>query len=47
VANDRLYMGERTNGVLANTLGTVYLLVVLVASLAAIPLMIWTKMGTT
>ena len=47
VANDRQYMGERSNGFLANTLGSVYLIVVLVASLAAIPLMVWTKMGTT
>jgi Mn2+/Fe2+ NRAMP family transporter len=47
VANDEQYMGGRTNGRLVNALGTAYLVVVLVASLAAIPLMIWTKMGTT
>ena len=47
VANDRQYMGERTNGRFANALGTGYLVIVLVASIAAIPLMIWTKMGTT
>ncbi len=47
VANDPAYMGEHRNGRLANTLGTFYLLVVLAASLAAIPLMIWTKLGTT
>jgi Mn2+/Fe2+ NRAMP family transporter len=45
VANDPDYMGERTNGVLANTLGSVVLGLVLVASTAAIPLMIITKMG--
>jgi len=47
VANDPDYMSRRVNGVLANALGSVYLVLVLVASLAAIPLMIWTKMGTT
>jgi Mn2+/Fe2+ NRAMP family transporter len=47
VANDPQYMGKRVNGRLANTLGTSYLVVVLVASLAALPLMVWTKMGTT
>lgn len=47
VANDPEYMGEHRNGRLANALGSVYLLLVLAASLAAIPLMIWTKLGTT
>jgi len=47
VANDRQYMGRRGNGLLANTLGSIYLILVLVASLAALPLMVWTKMGTT
>ena len=47
VANDPEYMGEHRNKWLANTLGSVVLVVVLLASLAAIPLMIWTKMGTT
>ncbi|BCJ47699.1 hypothetical protein GCM10010168_20580 [Actinoplanes ianthinogenes] len=45
VANDRGYLGDRINGRLANGLGTVYLIVVLVAALAAIPLMIVTRMG--
>jgi Mn2+/Fe2+ NRAMP family transporter len=47
VANDPGYMGDSRNGRFANGLGTIYLVLVLVASLAAIPLMIWTKMGTT
>lgn len=47
VANDPEYMGEHRNGRLANAFGSVYLVVVLAASLAAIPLMIWTKVGTT
>ena len=46
VANDPDFMGEHCNGRLANALGSVYLVLVLVASIAAIPLMIWTKMGT-
>jgi Mn2+/Fe2+ NRAMP family transporter len=45
VANDPDYMGEHVNGHLANALGSVYLLIVLAASLAAIPLMILTKAG--
>jgi Mn2+/Fe2+ NRAMP family transporter len=45
VANDRTYMGRHTNGRLANTLGSLYLVVVLVASLAAIPLMLVTRVG--
>jgi Mn2+/Fe2+ NRAMP family transporter len=45
VANDRDYMGDHANGRLANTLGSVYLMIVVVASLAALPLMIWTRMG--
>jgi manganese transport protein len=47
VANDPGYMGEYRNKGLANTLGTFYLVLVLLASIAALPLMIWTKMGTT
>ena len=45
VANDRTYMGERVNGRLANLCGTVVLVPVLVASAAAIPLMIITRVG--
>jgi manganese transport protein len=47
VANDPGYMGGNRNKWLANGLGSIYLLIVLVASLAALPLMIWTKIGTT
>jgi manganese transport protein len=45
VANDRSYMREYTNGRLANILGLIYLVVILVVSLAAIPLMILTNVG--
>jgi Mn2+/Fe2+ NRAMP family transporter len=45
VANDRDYLGHRVNGRLANTVGMIYLIVVLAAAAAAIPLMITTRMG--
>ena len=45
IANDPDYMGQRVNGRLANVLGSVYLVVIVVASVAAIPLMIITKGG--
>jgi Mn2+/Fe2+ NRAMP family transporter len=45
IANDRGYLGERVNGRLANAIGVVYLVIVLVAAVAAIPLMIVTRTG--
>ena len=45
VANDPDYMRDRVNGRLANALGTVYLVVIALAALAAIPLMVVTRMG--
>jgi Mn2+/Fe2+ NRAMP family transporter len=45
VANDPDYMGDRVNGRLANGLGNIYLVLILVAAVAAIPLMIATKAG--
>jgi manganese transport protein len=45
VANDRTYMQRHTNGPMANTLGTIYLVLVVAASVAAIPLMLVTKAG--
>ena len=45
VANDRTYLGDHANGRVANALGSVYLVVVLAASVAAIPLMLLTKAG--
>jgi Mn2+/Fe2+ NRAMP family transporter len=45
VANDPDYMGEHVNGRWSNAFGTVYLAVIAVAAVAAIPLMIWTRMG--
>ncbi|HWU22572.1 MAG TPA: divalent metal cation transporter [Nocardioides sp.] len=45
VANDPDYMGEHTNGRVANGIGVVTLVFVLIAAVAAIPLLIWTGMG--
>jgi manganese transport protein len=45
VANDRSYMREYTNGRLSNTLGLIYLVVILIISLTAIPLLILTNVG--
>lgn len=46
VANDPEYMGEHVNGRATNAVALVYLVVILAASLAAIPLMIVTGAGS-
>ena len=46
VSNDTEYMGEYANGKILNVVASFYLLLVTVAAVAAIPLMIWTKMGS-
>lgn len=45
VANDRDYMGEHANRRFSNALGTVYLVLVVAAAVAAIPLLLITHMG--
>ena len=45
IANDSDYMGDKTNGRITNLLGTIFLVIIVIASVAAIPLMIWTKAG--
>ncbi|OLP02267.1 hypothetical protein BVU76_11525 [Mycolicibacterium porcinum] len=45
VANDPEYMGDKTNGRLLNMFGSLYLMIIVAASLAAIPLMIVTGAG--
>jgi manganese transport protein len=45
VANDRAYMGRHMNGRVSNVLGVVYLVIILLVSLSAIPLMILTNVG--
>jgi Mn2+/Fe2+ NRAMP family transporter len=45
VANDSGYMGDKTNGRVTNVFASIYLVIILLASLAAIPLMIVTGVG--
>ena len=45
VANDPEYMGDKTNGPVLNTLATIYLVILVLVSVATIPLMIITKGG--
>jgi Mn2+/Fe2+ NRAMP family transporter len=45
VANDRAYMGRYGNGRLANALGLVYLVVIMIVAVTAVPLMILTNAG--
>jgi Mn2+/Fe2+ NRAMP family transporter len=45
VANDPEYMGSNRNGRLANILGVVYLVVIMVIAVMAIPLMLITNVG--
>ncbi|MBE1583494.1 NRAMP family divalent metal transporter [Nonomuraea angiospora] len=45
ISNDRDYMGDKVNGVFSNTLGTVFMILLVVVSIAAIPLMLATKAG--
>ena len=45
VANDPDYMGDRVNGRITNAIATVYLVLLLIVSVATIPLMIITKGG--
>jgi Mn2+/Fe2+ NRAMP family transporter len=45
VANDGSYMGRYRNGRLANWLGLIYLVLIMVIALTAVPLMILTNAG--
>jgi Mn2+/Fe2+ NRAMP family transporter len=45
VARDRGYMGKYANGRLANTVGWIYLGIILLLSMLAVPLLILTNMG--
>jgi Mn2+/Fe2+ NRAMP family transporter len=45
VANDRTYMGSHVNGRLANALGVLYMVIILVIAVSAIPLMLLTNGG--
>jgi Mn2+/Fe2+ NRAMP family transporter len=45
VANDPGYMGDKVNRRFSNALGSVYLVIIMVAAVAAVPLMLATKAG--
>jgi Mn2+/Fe2+ NRAMP family transporter len=45
IANDREYLGDHANGWFTNAIGTAFLVVIIIAAVAAIPLMIATGMG--
>jgi Mn2+/Fe2+ NRAMP family transporter len=45
VANDPQYVGDSVNSRLTNVVGFAYLVLLLVVSIATIPLMIWTRAG--
>jgi Mn2+/Fe2+ NRAMP family transporter len=45
ISNDPDYMGDQVNGRVVNAMALVYLVVILVAALAAVPLMIATGAG--
>jgi manganese transport protein len=45
VANDRAYMGSYVNGKLGNVFGVVYLFVILLIAVAAVPLLLLTNLG--
>jgi Mn2+/Fe2+ NRAMP family transporter len=45
VANDPAYMGEHMNSKVTNAVGFAYLVLLLIVSIATIPLMIWTRAG--
>jgi len=45
IANDPEYMGDKSNGRVTNFLGSIFLVIIVIASVAAIPLMFWTKAG--
>jgi Mn2+/Fe2+ NRAMP family transporter len=46
VANDPEYVGDETNGPLLNALALVYLVIIVLAAIAAVPLMVLTGLGS-
>jgi Mn2+/Fe2+ NRAMP family transporter len=46
VANDPEYVGDEVNGPLLNGLALVYLVIIVLAAIAAIPLMVLTGLGS-
>jgi manganese transport protein len=45
IARDETFMGDHANGILANTVGWLYFVIILVVSVAAIPLLLVTDGG--
>jgi manganese transport protein len=45
VANDRTYLGDDVNGRVVNFIASFYMFLLVVVAIAAIPLMIWSRMG--
>jgi len=45
VARDKTFMGEHVNGRLATTLGWIYMVIIMIVAVAAIPLLIITNAG--
>jgi Mn2+/Fe2+ NRAMP family transporter len=45
VANDKEFMGDKTNSKVSNALASVYLVIIMVVAVVTIPLMIATKAG--
>ncbi len=45
IANDPDYMGDKTNGPVLNTIGTIYLVILIAIAIATVPLIIITKGG--
>jgi manganese transport protein len=46
IARDRTYMGDHANGIFGNVLGWLYLLIIVAAALAAVPLLLITQGGS-
>jgi len=46
IARDRTFMGDHANGMLGNALGWLYLAILVVVSVAAIPLLLITDGGS-
>jgi manganese transport protein len=45
VANDRTYLGDDVNGRVINVVASFYMFLLVLVSIAAIPLMIWSRLG--
>lgn len=46
IARDKTFMGDHANGILANAVGWLYFVIILVVAIAAIPLLLVTDGGS-